>query len=63
MDAGARQFHSFSAHMQRTDFTAVLNDSEVMNGTICMKRDKAGVTGIMELLIPTLIPLRSPAQS
>lgn len=52
MDAAARQFHSFSAHMQRTDFTAVLNDSEVMNGAIRMKRDKAGVTGVMEFADP-----------
>jgi len=52
MDASARQFHSFSARIQRTDFTAVLNDSEVMNGTILMKRDKNGVTGIMDFTEP-----------
>lgn len=52
MDAAARQFHSFSARMTRTDLTAVLNDSEVMNGTIRMRKDKSGVTGVMEFSEP-----------
>jgi outer membrane lipoprotein-sorting protein len=53
MDASARQFHSFSAHMKRTDFTAVLSESQVMQGTIRMKRSKTGVAGIMGFTDPS----------
>jgi outer membrane lipoprotein-sorting protein len=53
MDASARQFRSFSAHMKRTDFTAVLNESEIMNGTIRMKRNKSSVSGLMEFADPS----------
>ncbi|HXP86904.1 MAG TPA: outer-membrane lipoprotein carrier protein LolA [Bryobacteraceae bacterium] len=52
MDAAARQFHSFSASMKRTDVTTVLSESEVMYGTIHMKRSKAGVTGLMNFNDP-----------
>lgn len=52
LDASARQFHSFSAHIKRTDFTAVLNESEVMSGGTKMKRGKSGVTGVMEFTEP-----------
>jgi outer membrane lipoprotein-sorting protein len=48
LDASAQQFHSFSAHMKRTDFTAVLNESETMNGTIRLQRGKGGATGVIE---------------
>jgi len=52
MDASARQFHSFSARITRTDFTAVINESEVMHGTIRMKRGKSGVAGVMVFTDP-----------
>jgi outer membrane lipoprotein-sorting protein len=52
MDAAARQFHSFSASMKRTDVTTVLNDSEVMFGTIHMKRNKTSVAGVMDFTDP-----------
>jgi outer membrane lipoprotein-sorting protein len=52
LDASAQQFHSFSAHMKRTDFTAVLNESETMNGTIRIQRGKGGATGVIEFTDP-----------
>ena len=52
LDTAARQFHSFSAHIKRTDFTSVLNESEVMNGDVKMKRGKSGVIGVMDFSDP-----------
>jgi outer membrane lipoprotein-sorting protein len=52
MDASARQFHSFSASMKRTDVTTVIQESEVMNGTIRMKRNKNSVSGVMDFTDP-----------
>jgi outer membrane lipoprotein-sorting protein len=52
MDASARQFHSFSASMKRTDVTTVIQESEVMFGTIHMKRNKTSVSGVMDFTDP-----------
>jgi outer membrane lipoprotein-sorting protein len=52
LDASAQQFRSFSAHVKRTDFTAVLNESEVMNGAFRFRRGKGGVSGVMDFTGP-----------
>ena len=52
MDASARDFHSFTAHVKETSFTSVINDSEVSNGTVRMKRVKGGVMGIVDFSDP-----------
>jgi outer membrane lipoprotein-sorting protein len=38
MDRSAKEFKSFTAKLKRTDFTAVLNESEEMTGTVAMRR-------------------------
>jgi outer membrane lipoprotein-sorting protein len=48
LDASAQHFRSFSAHVKRTDFTAVLSESDVMNGIFHLRRGKSGVLGVME---------------
>ena len=40
MDRAAAGFKSFSAKLKRTDFTAVLNESTEMTGTVAMRRNK-----------------------
>jgi hypothetical protein len=52
LDAAARQVHSFSAAMKRTDFTSVLNETEVMHGTIRIRRGKGGTAGVMDFTDP-----------
>jgi outer membrane lipoprotein-sorting protein len=52
MDRSARSFHSFTAKMHRVQFTAVLNESSAMEGTMRLKREKSGTTGIVEFQPP-----------
>jgi len=42
MDAASKEFKSFTAKLKRSDYTAVLNESEEMNGTMAMHRAKNG---------------------
>src|SRR5262249_21595358 len=42
MDRAAAEFKTFSAKLKRTDFTAVLNESTELNGTVAMRRTKNG---------------------
>ena len=48
MDAAARQFQSFSAHIRQTDYTAAIDDSDVSTGEVRMKRGKSGVSMVIE---------------
>jgi len=48
MDKAASEFRSFSADVKRTEYTAVLSESETSSGAVRMRRSKGGVTGIME---------------
>lgn len=48
MDKAALEFRSFSADVKRTEFTAVLSESETSSGSVRVRRAKGGVTGLME---------------
>src|SRR5438552_3245014 len=48
MDKAAAEFRSFSADVKRTEYTAVLSESETSSGAVRMRRTKGGVAGIME---------------
>src|ERR1051326_171802 len=50
MDRAAAEFKSFSASMKRTDFTAVLNESDEMTGTAAMRRTKNGIEALTQFL-------------
>jgi len=48
MDRAAAEFRSFSADVQRTEFTAVLSESESSNGAVRLRKTKNGLAGVME---------------
>src|SRR2546423_23855 len=48
MDKSAVEFHSFSADVKRTEYTAVLSESTTADGAVRMRRTKGGVAGILE---------------
>jgi len=52
MDHAAAEFHSLSAKMKRVQFTAVLNESAEMEGTVRLRRTKNGTQGIVEFPQP-----------
>jgi outer membrane lipoprotein-sorting protein len=52
MDRAAAEFHSLSAGMKRVQFTAVLSESSEMDGTVRLRRTKAGTQGIIEFQQP-----------
>jgi len=52
MDRAAAEFHSLSAAMKRVQFTAVLSESSEMDGTVRLRRTKAGTQGIVEFRQP-----------
>jgi outer membrane lipoprotein-sorting protein len=52
MDQAAQSFRSLSAKMHRVQFTAVLNESSTMDGTLRLKRVNKRTTGIVEFLQP-----------
>ena len=52
MDSAAHEFHSLSATMKRVHFTAVLSESEEINGVVRLRRAKDGTTGVMEFQQP-----------
>ena len=50
MDRAAKDFKSFTAKLKRTDYTAVLDESDTMSGTMAMRRDKNGIDALTQLL-------------
>lgn len=52
MDRAAAGFHSLSAGMKRVQYTAVLNESSEMDGTVRLRRAKGGTQGIVEFQQP-----------
>jgi len=52
MDHAAAEFHSLSAKMKRVQFTAVLNESAEMEGTVRLRRTQNGTQGIVEFPQP-----------
>ncbi|MBV8845602.1 MAG: hypothetical protein JO307_22575, partial [Bryobacterales bacterium] len=48
MDAAAKDFKSFTAKLTRNDYTAVLNESEQMTGTMAMRRTKNGMEALTQ---------------
>lgn len=52
MDRGAKDFKSFTANLKRTDYTAVLNESDEMTGTMGMRRVKNGIEALTQFAEP-----------
>jgi len=52
MDRAAQDFRSLSANMKRIQFTAVINESDEMNGVVRLKRIKNGTVGIVDFQQP-----------
>jgi outer membrane lipoprotein-sorting protein len=54
MDRAAQEFHSLSATMKRVHFTAVLSESEEIEGVVRLKRGKGkeGTTGVLDFQQP-----------
>jgi outer membrane lipoprotein-sorting protein len=52
MDQAAADFRSLTAKMKRLQYTAVLSESTEMEGVVRLRRDKAGITGIVEFQKP-----------
>jgi outer membrane lipoprotein-sorting protein len=52
MDRAAKDFKSFSAKIKRTDYTAVLDESEEMTGTMAMRRVKTGNDALTQFSEP-----------
>lgn len=48
MDQSAQQFQSLSAKMKRQQFTAVLNESSTMQGSVRLRRVKNATEGVIE---------------
>ncbi|HEV2200577.1 MAG TPA: outer membrane lipoprotein carrier protein LolA [Bryobacteraceae bacterium] len=52
MDRSARDFHSLTAKMHRVQFTAVLGESNSMEGLMRLRRAKGGTVGVVEFQPP-----------
>jgi outer membrane lipoprotein-sorting protein len=52
MDASAQQFKALSAHMKRMQYTAVLDESSNMEGSVRLKRVKGSTIGVIEFTKP-----------
>jgi outer membrane lipoprotein-sorting protein len=52
MDSAAKDFKSFAAKLKRTDYTAVLNESDEMTGTMAMRRVKSGNEALTQFSEP-----------
>jgi outer membrane lipoprotein-sorting protein len=52
MDRSAAEFRSLTAKMKRVQFTAVLNESSQMDGSMQLKREKGGTVGLIEFVQP-----------
>src|SRR5215471_3560093 len=52
MDVASKDFKSFTAKLKRSDYTAVLNESEEMSGTMAMRRAKNGNEALTQFAEP-----------
>ena len=52
MDRAAQAFRALSANMKRVQFTAVINESNEMEGVVRLKRSKGGTVGIIDFQQP-----------
>lgn len=52
MDRAAGEFRSLSATMKRIHYTAVLSETETMDGTVRLKRVKGATVGVLEFKQP-----------
>jgi outer membrane lipoprotein-sorting protein len=52
MDRAARDFRALSANMKRVQFTAVISESNEMDGVVRLKRIKSGTVGIVDFQQP-----------
>jgi outer membrane lipoprotein-sorting protein len=52
MDRAAQDFRALSANMKRVQFTAVISESNEMEGVVRLKRSKGGTVGIVDFLQP-----------
>ena len=52
MDRTAKEFKSFTARMKRVDYTAILQESEEVNGIVRLQRTPQGLVGLMEFSEP-----------
>lgn len=52
MDQAAVKFQSFTANTKRTEFTAVLNETEESAGSVRLKKGKGGAQGIIQFTEP-----------
>jgi len=52
MDHAAQDFRALSAAMKRVQFTAVINESNEMNGVVRLKKIKGGTVGIVDFQHP-----------
>lgn len=52
MDRAAQEFRALSASMKRIQFTAVINESNDMDGVVRLKRIKNGTVGIVDFQHP-----------
>jgi outer membrane lipoprotein-sorting protein len=52
MDHAAQAFRALSANMKRVQFTAVINESNEMEGVVRLKRIKGGTVGIVDFQQP-----------
>jgi len=52
MDHAAQEFRSLSATMKRVHFTAVLSESEEIDGVVRLKRAKGGTVGVLDFQQP-----------
>ena len=52
MDRAAKDFKSFAAKLKRVDYTAVLNESDEMTGTMAMRRVKNGNEALTQFAEP-----------
>jgi len=52
MDQAAADFRSLTANMKRMQYTAVLSESSEMEGVLRLRKDKSGITGVVEFQQP-----------
>jgi len=52
MDRAAHEFRALSANMKRVQFTAVISESNEMEGVVRLKRSKGGTVGIVDFQQP-----------
>ena len=48
MDAAAKEFKSYSTDVKRLDYTKIIDEKDETSGTMRLRRDKNGVSGVMK---------------